>query len=455
MKSSGTIWRLGIILAFFCSIFLVNWEADRTNFGFVAVFYTVAFVTYVFILRESKFSFKHFALIAIAAQVLSMLYVPNLSEDYFRFLWDGELYWEGINPFDFKPQELTERSFMKSEYMQEVYAGISDLSRRNYSCYPPVNQLYFILSTAFSSSLTVNVIVMKLLIVLTELAGVFYLRKLLIHFRVNPKRLWIVFLNPLLLIECTGNVHFEGVMLSLLFIALYFLFTSRLLLGAIIFGLAIQIKLVPLILLPFFLRYFPWKNAFLMYLVIGITVIGLGFTQLDSENFGNFIQSLRLYFQNFAFNSFLFYNYNEFVQIFTRYNPLEFTGPIMSVAVMITIVYYALRNEATDWKILLERMLFGFFLYLILGSTLHPWYIIPLLGLSVFTNYAFPLVWSFLIFFSYFFYSIGSGSSFEVRLITSIEYILLLGYFLYEWRKGGSPFNFLRIDHYFQPKSES
>ena len=219
---------------------------------------------------------------------------------------------------------------MESAYMQEVYAGVSDLSRKNYSCYPPVNQLYFIVPAALSSSISVNVIVMKLLIVLTELAGVFYLRKLLIHFKVDPRRLWIVFLNPLLIIECTGNVHFEGVMLSLLFISLYFLFTSRLLLGAIIFALAVQIKLVPLILLPFFLRYFPWKKAFLMYFVIGITVIGLGFTQLDSENFGNFLQSLRLYFQNFGFNSFLFYNYNKFIQLFTTYDPLAFTGPIMS-----------------------------------------------------------------------------------------------------------------------------
>jgi hypothetical protein len=455
LKSSGAIWRIGIILVFICSIFLVNWQADRTNFAFIAIFYSISFIAYFLLLRESKLSFKHLAFIAIGAQVVSMLYVPNLSDDYFRFMWDGEITLQGINPFDFKPQELTERAFMESAYMQEVYAGVSDLSRKNYSCYPPVNQLYFIVPAALSSSISVNVIVMKLLIVLTELAGVFYLRKLLIHFKVDPRRLWIVFLNPLLIIECTGNVHFEGVMLSLLFISLYFLFTSRLLLGAIIFALAVQIKLVPLILLPFFLRYFPWKKAFLMYFVIGITVIGLGFTQLDSENFGNFLQSLRLYFQNFGFNSFLFYNYNKFIQLFTTYDPLAFTGPIMSFLVMVTILYYALRKASTDWKLLLERMLFGFFLYLIMGATLHPWYVIPLLGLSLFTNYAFAMMWSFLIFFSYFFYSIGDAGSFEVRLITSIEYILLLGYFIYEWRKGGSPFKFLRIDCYLQPNPES
>lgn len=453
----GTIWRMGLILCFISSLFLVNWQDDRSNFVFVALFYCIAFASYILILREeAQFKFWHFALIALSAQVVSLLYLPNLSDDYFRFLWDGEMFWNGINPFDFKPEELTDRAFMRSAYMQEIYAGISDLSRRNYSCYPPVNQFYFIVSTGFSSSLIMNVLVMKLLVLLTEVAGVVYLRKLLLHFGVNPKRLWLVYLNPLLILECTGNLHFEGVMLSLLCISLYFLFTTRLLLGAIIFALAVHIKLVPLILLPFLFRYFSRNKLLLVYSVIGVVVILLGLTQLNAGNLGHFTKSLELYFRVFEFNSFLFYNYNAFVQLFTGYNPLTFAGPLLSIVVLILILRYSLRGSNIDWKTLLERMLFGFFIYLILGSTIHPWYILPLLLLSVFTNYAFPLLWSCLIFFSYFFYNAGGGiNSWEVRLMTSVEYVLFFVYFIYEWRKNGSPFAFLRVDHYFQPKSDA
>jgi alpha-1,6-mannosyltransferase len=247
------IWRTGIIVCFVASLFLVNWQADRTNFAFIAFFYTLAFAAYLLLLRETRaLQFKHFALIALSAQIVSLLYAPNLSEDYFRFLWDGELALNGINPFDFTPNELVEHPFMDAAYSQELFAGISDLSRRNYSCYPPVNQVYFIVSSSISSSVFVNVIAMKVLIVLTEILGVIYLRKLLMHFKIDPSRLWIVYLNPLLIIECTGNTHFEGVMISQLFVALYFLFASKSWLGAIIFGLAVQIKLVPLIILPLF-----------------------------------------------------------------------------------------------------------------------------------------------------------------------------------------------------------
>jgi alpha-1,6-mannosyltransferase len=455
LNGSRAIWQIGVILCFIVSIFLVNWEPNRENLLFIGGFYSLAFVSYILILRESRLSFTHLLLIALGAQTVSMLFLPNLSEDYFRFLWDGKITLEGVNPFDFTPNELIEGRFANHAYLNEVFEGISELSRKHYSCYPPVNQVYFIVPHFFSSSIAEAVFFMKLMIVLTELLGIYYLRKLLIHFKVNPKRLWLVYLNPLLIVECTGNVHFEGVMLSLLFISLYFLFTSRLILGAFIFALAVQIKLVPLIILPFFLRYFPWKKAFMMYFIIGVSVIGLGLIQLDADNFGNFLNSLRLYFQNFGFNSFLFHYYNSFVKLFTHYNPLAFTGPIMSFLVLLGILYIGLRNESSDWRVLLKRMLFGFFLYLIMGATLHPWYVIPLLGLSVFTNYAFAALWSFVIFFSYISYLNGYMNSFTARLVTNIEYFILLGYFILEWRKGGSPFRFLRMDHYLQPNPES
>ncbi len=452
----GAIWRLGLILCFVSSIFIVNWEVDRNNFWFITLFYSLAFGAYALILRENRFSFTHLLLIALGAQAASMIYLPNLSEDYFRFLWDGKITLQGINPFDFTPNELMEREYLVDRtYLNELYAGISDLSKEHYSCYPPVNQVYFILPNLFSNSIAVNIIIMKLLVVLTELAGIFYLRKLLLYFKVDPKRLWLVYLNPLLIIECTGNVHFEGVMLSLLFIALYFIFTSRWILGAFIFALAVHIKLVPLILLPFFLRYFPWKKTIAMYSVIGVSIVGLSLTQLNAGNIANFLDSLALYFQNFGFNSFLFHYLNQIVKYFTHYNPLAFTGPIVSFLVMTTILYMAFRFESKTWRILLEKMFFAFFLYLIMGTTLHPWYVIPLLGLSVFTNYASAMVWSFLIFLSYFAYANGSSNSFETRLIINIEYILLLAYMLYEWRKKGSPFSFLRVDNYFQRSSES
>jgi alpha-1,6-mannosyltransferase len=454
--SRGSISRLGIALVFLSALFLVNSEPDRTNFGFIAVFYCLAFISYLLILREREnFRFVHLVVVAGLAHFTARLFEPNLSDDFYRFLWDGEMTWQGINVFDFKPNELANEAFMQSAYMQELYTGLSDLSKENYSCYPPVNQLYFIIATGFTSSVAVNVFIMKLLIVLTEVAGAIFLRKLLLHLSIQPSRIWVLFLNPLLIIESTGNTHFEGVMLSLLLISFYYLITTRFVLAAIFFGLAVQIKLVPLLLLPFFVRYFGWKKSFVFYAISGSIVIGLGLTQLNAGNILHFLESLALYFRVFEFNSFIFHNCIVLGEVLTGYNQSRVIGPILSGFTLIIILVKAFKKDEIDWEQFFNRMLFGFFIYMILSSTQHPWYGLTLLMLSVFTNYSFPVLWSFLIFFSYFFYSVGSGNSFEVRLLVSIEYVLLFGYVAYEFTKKGSPLGFLRMDSYFQPIEES
>lgn len=457
-------WFYAAICIYLIGLFFVNWQTDRSNFGFIASFYTLAFAGYVFILKKaSAANFKYLAIVAVSAQVISMLFEPSLSNDYFRFIWDGEMFWNGINPFDFKPNELTDHQFMQSPYMQDLYGQIAELSQRHYSCYPPVNQLYFILSTAFFNSIASNALIMRLLVFLTEVAGAIYLVKLLKHLGVDRSRIWMLYLNPLWIVECTGNLHFEAVMISLLFIALYHIVTGKILIGAIWFGLAVQIKLVPLLILPFFFRYFSresakkgfWRAA-LLYMVTILVVVGLGFTQLNQSNVANFLDSLRLYFSVFEFNSFLFYNYIEIGKLFVDYNPIRIIGPYLSNLALIIIVYLSLKKPIPDWKVLFERMMMGYFVYLMLSSTLHPWYALPMLSLSLFTNYSFPLLWSFLIFFSYFFYSVGDGSSLAVRALVTTEYAILIAWYIYERRKKGSGFDFLRVDHYlFQPSSSS
>ncbi len=431
-------------LVFFLSIFLINFEEDRTNFAFIALFYTLAFIAYLGIYAQRKtISFKQLFIIAIIAQLLSIWNEPNLSIDYFRFLWDGEITLQGINPFDFTPQELANREFVTSSaYMQEIYAGISDLSRENYSCYPPINQFYFILASAFSDSLVLNTFILKLLIVLTEILGAVFLIKILEFLKIERARIWLLYLNPLWIIECTGNTHFEGVMISFLFIAFYYLLQKREILGSIFFAIAVQIKLVPLLILPFFLRFLGWKKAIVFYALTIFLVIAFGFIQLDSENINNFVTSLRLYFEVFEFNSFILYYYIQFGFWDVGWNMTKTYGPRLSMIALTIIVALALwgvrvNPDNFDWKKLFKRITIAFFVYLILSSTLHPWYVLPLLAFSLFTNYAFPLAWSFVIFFSYVFYQFTDNTVWEVRLVSTIEYVLVVGVFLWEMVKGG------------------
>ena len=159
------------------------------------------------------------------------------------------------------------------------------------------------------------------------------------------------------------------------------------------------------------------------------------------ENFGN---SIRLYFQVFEFNAFILHYYIQYGIAETGWNLTRVYGPQLSKIAIGIILTLALYGQIADWKKLFNRMTIAFFIYLLFSSTIHPWYILTILALSLFTNYTFPLLWSFLIFFSYVFYN--DSNAFDARMIVNIEYILLIALFIYEMIKKKSPFTFMRLD---------
>jgi hypothetical protein len=85
------------------------------------------------------------------------------------------------------------------------------------------------------------------------------------------------------------------------------------------------------------------------------------------------------------------------------------------------------KNKTQD---VLTQSLIILTTYLFISTTIHPWYIIPLIFLSCFTNYRYPIIWSFTIFLSYFsYYEIQVN---ENPFLLAIEYGLVIGILFYE-----------------------
>ena len=75
-------------------------------------------------------------------------------------------------------------------------------------------------------------------------------------------------------------------------------------------------------------------------------------------------------------------------------------------------------------------MLLGLSFYYFTATTVHPWYIGTLLILSIFTNYKFPLVWSFVIILSYLAYANSENQ--ENLWIIALEYLVVYGFLIWE-----------------------
>ncbi|MFT7056698.1 MAG: hypothetical protein ACJAR3_002337, partial [Roseivirga sp.] len=137
--------------------------------------------------------------------------------------------------------------------------------------------------------------------------------------------------------------------------------------------------------------------------------------------------SLALYFQKFEFNGSLYYLTRWYGFETEGHNIIAKSGQWMIIATLISITFYSLLPTK---KSLPTKMVWVWSLYLLFATTVHPWYVIPLLAFSVFTEKRFAFVWSFLIFLTYANYM--SGEYFEWIEIVIAEYAIVGIFALYE-----------------------
>jgi alpha-1,6-mannosyltransferase len=305
-----------------------------------------------------------------------------------------------------------------------------------YSVYPPVCQAVFWLAALFSpESILGSVVVMRVVLLLAE-AGTFVLAIRLLPLLGRPSRqvLWYA-LNPLVIMELTGNLHFEALMVFFLLGALYLLLRHRYWLSALAFGLAVGVKLLPLMLLPFLYGRLPFKWLLLYCTLVGGTLVLLFLPFLSLEIIGNLLSSVNLYFQKFEFNASFYYLCRWLGDQMLGYNPIGTLGPFLSLLVLGSLLSLAYRYRQASLSLLPTLWLAALTLYLLLSTTVHPWYITTLVALAMFTPWRYPMVWSGMVVLSYAAYR---TTAYEENLgLVALEYAVVLGWLGYEWWRGG------------------
>ncbi len=125
-------------------------------------------------------------------------------------------------------------------------------SKEYYSVYPPVDQVFFgLVAYASGNNSFQFIVLLRLLLIGFDIGVILILAKLLKWF--NKKRELVVLyaLNPLVVTELTGNLHFEGVTLFFVLTSIWFLIQKRHIQAGLLYALAICTKLVPLLLYRF------------------------------------------------------------------------------------------------------------------------------------------------------------------------------------------------------------
>ncbi len=419
---------IGLSIVFY---FLFAYYTQRADFANVFVVYAALFLLFVGMYQTQKNNFLTLAGVGILFRIIFIVAIPNLSQDFYRFIWDGRMLLNGFNPYLFTPESFIQSGELPINQAQELYEGMGQLNGSNFTNYPPINQFCFVLANLFSSnSILGSVIGLRFQIILADIGILYFGKKLLEKLHLPVSAIFLYFLNPFIIIELTGNLHFEGVMLFFLVWSLYLLHTQKWKWAAILLALSVSVKLIPLIFLPLLYQRFKLKQLLVFYGITLITIVLLFIPFFNMAFIANYSQSVGLWFKSFEFNASFYYLARAIGYQISGYNQIAIIGKIIPLVVILIVLIFSFFRENKTSSQLITAMLLSLSVYFFLSTTVHPWYVASLVLLSVFSKYRFALVWSFAVILSY---SAYANNQFNENLwLVGLEYLLVLGWLFWE-----------------------
>ncbi len=409
------------------TVFL-GYYVQRTEFAVLLAAYSLFFGLYLAVAFWQKKltdgEIKWFTALGIGLRFLLLFNLPNFSDDFYRFVWDGHLTVAGIHPFAHPPAWFMSQPVQVPGITTTLFAQLN--SPDYFTVYPPMCQAIFALAVWVApASLWGQVVVMKLFLFAGELGTLWLLGR----FDSGQKNKQLRYaLNPLILFEIVGNCHFEGLMIFFLLAGWQMLQRIRLPAAAGLWGLATATKLLPPLFLPLVWRWLGQRRGWQFQLLFAGACGLLFLPLLDSQVLLNLLNSLDLYFRRFEFNASLYYLARALGQWWTGFYQVEIIGPALGLVTLVGTLWLTRQTQKAGHPpsgrlSLPEAMLWAVFLYLSCATTVHPWYATVPLVLCLLTDWRFPILWSGLIMLSYSHYT-GGGSAEKFWLI-GLEYGLL------------------------------
>jgi hypothetical protein len=358
----------------------------------------VPYLAAIFItLRHKRFGNYYLPLTFLFALLfrLSLLtHPPTLSSDVYRYIWDGHLQAEGLNPY-----QHTVDAPALDPYTTPLRERVNNPTLA--SPYLPVAQLVFAVTYRLGPE---SPLAFQLTAVMFDLLTGVFMALALMRLGLPVERVLIYLWNPLIVVEFAHGAHIDALMICLMLASLALQVRSEKGLGApILLALATLVKPIPALLLPLVGPRWGWRGAavYTGTILLGLLPyagagLGLDLTRPGTGLFG----SMLIYFRYWNFNGGLYH----WLEILTtgKYSegalPPDLPGVLTAKAIcavalagLLVWVWWRSRKEAASklWWVPIAG-------YLLLTPTVHPWYLAALIALLPFaTNGALVLLyWS-------------------------------------------------------------
>ena len=221
--------------------------------------------------------------LAVALRLVALPMGPALSDDAYRYLWDGGLTAAGVSPYAARPDAPELVRFRDAAPTSEWYARMN--SPRYHTVYPPLSQAVFAIA-ACTGSTPAAWFVLKSLLLAAEGFGIWALSRVL-----APGRLALYALSPVAVLEIAGQGHSEGLLVGALGLAWWGVVRGR----RTVLGTAIVAagwaKLYPFALGALLARRLRPTG----WLATGAVAALAGAPLMEGDGWAHLLESVRLY----------------------------------------------------------------------------------------------------------------------------------------------------------------
>jgi hypothetical protein len=193
---------------------------------------------------------------------------PVLSDDLYRYLWDGRVQTHGINPYLHAPDDPALAHLRDPLHARINHSDVPTI-------YPPLSQILFAAVSYLSGSVTA----MKAAMALAEMVGWLALGRLWILRGLPASWLVLYLWNPLPVIEVSGSGHNDAPGVTLLLFASLLIILGRPGVSIATLAGSVASKLFPFLSLPAWLRATPrrfWILPLLLWAALWAPYAGAG-----------------------------------------------------------------------------------------------------------------------------------------------------------------------------------
>jgi hypothetical protein len=339
-------------------------------FLFLSVLYLIGVFLVIKMLPNEKTLWRLAGIIIFLAIIFRLgLIAPDpvvLSKDMYRYIWDGRVQQNGINPYLYPPG-ADELENMRDD---KIFPNIN---RKDYpTLYPAGAQLFF---RIFYILVGDSVTGYKSIMVFFDILTLLVLAALLHTWGLNLSRIIVYAWNPLVIFEIAYSGHLEGLAVFLMLAAFYLYAIHKKIPAIIMLALSAAVKLYPALLLAALLNR---KDRIKGIITFSATIMLLYLPFVGAG--GKVSGFLPVYLKNpsESFNLGLKYLVMYLIPGLDYYR-LSLLY-IIALAIAGLVVFLKVKE---DIEVLRYAYILTGLLLILMPASLHPWYVILIIPFLV------------------------------------------------------------------------